>query len=379
MSAINNQFSIVPIEAISDEELTASEFKVLVALYSFRDKNSDTCFPRRSKLAARAGFKDTTQVSKITTRLEGKGWLTKNQKMGFHGPKKYRLTIPARLLEKSEEIKEADFTKLDKSTNVDKSTTLEGNNGGGGVDNSAPIVAKITNVDKSTTLDKPTTTNVDKPTTSQSGKNYHHYKEQTSKNKPLNNSEPSGSADASGEPVNNSRLDRAAKYYDFPDQAEAVPAGNVFSLGVRVFKTYGIDEQRARSVFGMFVSKHGTTPTLDALTELSCRQPSEDPIAFMSAILAAPRSTMPQDWAPSPAAVSELEAIGIRESLVNRARAFFRLWILERDISSADFNAWFVGWCVRDLEDAELDLSRMGGWYGNVAQNEFMEPAGGTI
>jgi len=46
MAAIGSQFSLVPIEAISDPELTPSEFKVLVALYSFRDKNADTTFPK---------------------------------------------------------------------------------------------------------------------------------------------------------------------------------------------------------------------------------------------------------------------------------------------------------------------------------------------
>ena len=128
---MTGKFAMVPNEAISDEELTPSEFKVLVALYSFRDKNFDTVFPKLEALAARAGYADKTQISKITTRLEAKGWLTKATKKSFHGPKVYRLSIPDRLVIASaraqveEKTQSGSDAQLGKSSQVGKSEQEE--------------------------------------------------------------------------------------------------------------------------------------------------------------------------------------------------------------------------------------------------------------
>ena len=96
------KFAIVPNEAISDPELTPAEFKVLVALYSFRDSNADTCWPSLDSLAARAGYKESTEVSKITGRLSKKGWVEK-KKLGFDKPNSYKLGVPDRLRITSED------------------------------------------------------------------------------------------------------------------------------------------------------------------------------------------------------------------------------------------------------------------------------------
>jgi len=153
VTASRPRFAQVPVEAISDSELTPSEFKVLVALYSFRNAKDGACNPKLSTLAALAGFKDPTQVSKITTRLESKGWLTKNQKLGFHGPKKYRLAIPERLTESGQTLQLGQNTQLGEPEQVE-----------------AP------NLEESANLEETTITKLDKSTNSQLGQNYQGYK-----------------------------------------------------------------------------------------------------------------------------------------------------------------------------------------------------------
>ena len=87
---------IAPIEALTDALLSDPERRVLLSLFSFRGKNTDTVWPSIESIAERANMGDQTRVSKITTSLAAKGWLTKRKK-GFTGCNEYKLEVPSRL------------------------------------------------------------------------------------------------------------------------------------------------------------------------------------------------------------------------------------------------------------------------------------------
>lgn len=84
---------IAPIEVLTDTRLGDQERRILLALFSFRDKTTDTVWPSLEALAERAGFRDPTQVSKVTRSLADKGWLEK-RKRGFSGGNAYSLKVP---------------------------------------------------------------------------------------------------------------------------------------------------------------------------------------------------------------------------------------------------------------------------------------------
>ena len=83
-----------PIEVLTDARLTDSERRVLMALFSFRNKETNTVWPGREALAQRALIGDPVRVSKITSSLAEKGWLTK-RKVGFSGRSQYLLMVPS--------------------------------------------------------------------------------------------------------------------------------------------------------------------------------------------------------------------------------------------------------------------------------------------
>ena len=63
-------------EIIEDSRLTLLQIKVLLALFSFRNKNTHLCFPSREAISKRTGIR-TTSISRTTTQLVGLGWLLK--------------------------------------------------------------------------------------------------------------------------------------------------------------------------------------------------------------------------------------------------------------------------------------------------------------
>jgi len=93
-------FTMVPNEALEDPELTAGEKIVLIALYRYRPKNSDTVHPKISTIAKVTGMHEAT-ISRATTKLMKKGWLTKGGNRGRSRPSLYKLHIPERLIERS--------------------------------------------------------------------------------------------------------------------------------------------------------------------------------------------------------------------------------------------------------------------------------------
>lgn len=87
---------VAPLEALTDTLLSDPERRVLLALFSFRGKDTNTVWPSIESIADRANINDHTRVSKLTAALAGKGWLTK-KKRGFTGCNEYKLEVPARL------------------------------------------------------------------------------------------------------------------------------------------------------------------------------------------------------------------------------------------------------------------------------------------
>lgn len=105
-------FSFFPVELLK-LDLTALELRVLLALYSFRDKNANTVWPSLESIAERAGIADKTQVSKVTGKLELRGLITK-RKRGFTGGNVYGFAK----LDESSNLEES--SKMDKSNNLDR-------------------------------------------------------------------------------------------------------------------------------------------------------------------------------------------------------------------------------------------------------------------
>lgn len=90
---IPDVFSIVPIECCMDKRLTLKQFRVLVAILSFRSKNTDLVWPSRNALADRTGML-ITNISAATRELVDLGWLVKIGNGGRSMATRYRVTVP---------------------------------------------------------------------------------------------------------------------------------------------------------------------------------------------------------------------------------------------------------------------------------------------
>lgn len=89
-------FSIVPIEVALDDRLTKMQIRVLIALLSFRNRNTNTTWAKRETLATRCGYGINT-ISRVTTQLVELGWLTKVGQGGWSKASHYRVTVPVML------------------------------------------------------------------------------------------------------------------------------------------------------------------------------------------------------------------------------------------------------------------------------------------
>ena len=79
-------------EIIEDSRLTLLQIKVLLALFSFRNKTTHLCFPSREAISKRTGIR-TTSISRTTTQLVGLGWLLKFWDVETK-KYNYRITVP---------------------------------------------------------------------------------------------------------------------------------------------------------------------------------------------------------------------------------------------------------------------------------------------
>ena len=89
--AEEGKFIITPREIIEDTRLTMWHIKVLLALYSFRNKNTDLVYPSRESITKRCGIRPSN-ISKTTSELVDLGWLEKTGKGGTSTT--YKVTVP---------------------------------------------------------------------------------------------------------------------------------------------------------------------------------------------------------------------------------------------------------------------------------------------
>jgi hypothetical protein len=87
------QFSVVPIEVVKDPRLTLEQTRVLVVLFSFRNKTTNTVWPSRASIAERTGM-HISNISSATTSLAALGWLTKEGLGGHSKATRYTLCVP---------------------------------------------------------------------------------------------------------------------------------------------------------------------------------------------------------------------------------------------------------------------------------------------
>jgi hypothetical protein len=87
------QFSLVPMEVIQDKRLTLEQTRVLIALFSFRSRTTDTVWPSRAAIAERTGM-HPSNISAATTALVTLGWLLKVGSGGHSKASRYTLCNP---------------------------------------------------------------------------------------------------------------------------------------------------------------------------------------------------------------------------------------------------------------------------------------------
>ena len=86
-------FVFAPNEVFMDRRLSLIQMRVLLALFSFRRKNTDTVYPKREKVAERTGYSVRT-ISRATTDLVELGWLKKSGDGGRKRPVHYTILCP---------------------------------------------------------------------------------------------------------------------------------------------------------------------------------------------------------------------------------------------------------------------------------------------
>ena len=74
----------MPIEAFMDDRLTKTDLRVLGAILSWRNKNTNLCWPKREQIAERCNL-SVFKISTSTTHLVELGWLKKEGKGGQIG------------------------------------------------------------------------------------------------------------------------------------------------------------------------------------------------------------------------------------------------------------------------------------------------------
>ena len=94
MILMNDKFIMAPIEIITDPRLTFMQTKVLMALLSFRGKNTNLVWPKRKTLCDLLGYTESN-ISKVTKQLVDLGWLEKEGNGGRSMSAKYLIIVPS--------------------------------------------------------------------------------------------------------------------------------------------------------------------------------------------------------------------------------------------------------------------------------------------
>src|SRR3990167_7262661 len=91
---IASDFSIVPNAVLADRRLTLTHMRILIALLSFRRRNTDTVWPGRESLAERCGGIHLVNLSKALGELTDLGWLIKERAKDNYKKIEFRFVIP---------------------------------------------------------------------------------------------------------------------------------------------------------------------------------------------------------------------------------------------------------------------------------------------
>lgn len=95
-----NYFAFIPVEVIQDKRLTFEQTRVLIALFSFRGKNTNTVWPSREAISQRCRM-HISNISKATKALEDLGWLIKVGTGGFSKSTRYTIEVPEKIVAES--------------------------------------------------------------------------------------------------------------------------------------------------------------------------------------------------------------------------------------------------------------------------------------
>lgn len=117
-------FAIVPVEVMMDNRLTLETMRVLVTLFSFRNKVTGLAFPRRDAISERCGM-HPSNISAATTKLVELGWLVKTGAGGYSKATKYEIQIPEIVAQSATVYKaRVEARKVAQSATVAESTTV---------------------------------------------------------------------------------------------------------------------------------------------------------------------------------------------------------------------------------------------------------------
>jgi hypothetical protein len=131
MAEQKEQWARVPVEAIKDERLSPTEFRVLVALLSFADFLTGWTWPTaRSTIARRCGV-SPQNISRSTAALVRYGWLEKFGNGGRSCPAKYRIVNPFVTRPDSGQVKGKTRPESDTKTRPESDTKTRPDSGRG--------------------------------------------------------------------------------------------------------------------------------------------------------------------------------------------------------------------------------------------------------
>ena len=88
-----NNFSFMPVEIFMDGRLSKTDLRVLGAILSWRDKNTNLCHPSREQISERCSL-PICKISTSTTRLVELGWLEKSGNGGRSTRCIYKFKVP---------------------------------------------------------------------------------------------------------------------------------------------------------------------------------------------------------------------------------------------------------------------------------------------
>ena len=90
---MDDKFIIAPFDILMDKRLTMMQLRVLLALLSFRGRNTNLVWPKRSKIADLVGCSENN-VTKVTGQLVKFGWLKKLGNGGCSRSISYQVLVP---------------------------------------------------------------------------------------------------------------------------------------------------------------------------------------------------------------------------------------------------------------------------------------------